>query len=168
MIEKVLFNKKEVEQIKALGNNFHQAEVYSSGVVDVNINVRNSLKYPFKDNSVFKHLIVPKLKSLGIKDIGYESMLLIYKEGHYFIKHQDRHSKVGRRKKTLVIQLSDADEYTGGYLKVANKAASKELGNVIVFDAATIHEVTKITSGFRYCFLAFLEESDLIKSKTLV
>ena len=168
MIEKVLFNREEVEKIKALAGNFHQAEVYSSGTVHVNTNIRNSFKYPFIDNNEFKHLIVPKLVSLDIKDIGFESMLLKYTEGHFFVKHQDRHSIQGARKKTLVIQLSDVDEYEGGYLKVGDKSASKELGNVIVFDAGHIHEVTKITSGITYCFLAFLEESDLIKSVTLL
>jgi len=167
MIEKVLFNREEVEQIKALAKNFYQAEVYDSGTVHVNTNIRNSLKYLFKDNSVFKELIVPKLTDLGVKDIGHESMLLKYYKGHYFTRHSDRHSNLGNRQKTLVIQLSDKDEYEGGLLKVGAKASSKDLGNVILFDAASLHEVTKITSGIRWCFLAFLEKSDLISKQTL-
>lgn len=167
VIERVLFNRKETEDLKALAGDFHQAEVYDSGTVHVNTNLRNSFKYPFKDNSVFKHLLIPKLSQLGIKDIGYESMLLKYTKGHYFKRHSDRHSNPGKRQKTLVIQLSDSNEYEGGYLKVGDKACSKELGNVILFDAASMHEVTKINLGIRYCFLAFLENSDLKKSVTL-
>jgi len=167
MIQKVLFNREEVDQIKALANNFYQAEVYDSGTVHVNTNIRNSFKHLFKDNSVFKELIVPRLRVLGVKDIGFESMLLKYYKGHYFTRHSDRHSSNGKRQKTLVIQLSDSSEYEGGVLNVGDKASSKELGNVIIFDAAKLHEVTKITSGVRWCFLAFLEKSDLIDKQTL-
>lgn len=168
MIQKVLFSKKETESIKNLAETYNKAEVYSNGEIKVKESVRNSYKYPFNDNSVFKNIIVPKLADLGIVDIGYESMLLKYTKGHYFIRHQDRLSTSGNRKKTLVIQLSSADDYDGGELKVLDETASKELGNVILFDAADFHEVKKIKSGTRYCFLAFLEQSDLVVKKNIL
>ena len=169
MIEKVLFTLEETEKLKSLAKGFELAPVYSQDQEKLKLSHRNSLKYDFNDSSEFKNIVFPKLHELGIKGIRSHAMIQKYTEGHYFKKHRDRTDKVyTNRLKTLVIQLSDESEYSGADLKVKTHTCSKVLGNVILFDASLIHEVTELISGVRYCFTAFLEKSDLnIKTSLL-
>ncbi|WP_412777024.1 prolyl hydroxylase family protein [Thalassospira lucentensis] len=74
--------------------------------------------------------------------------------------HYDWHSDVGasdvarRRKMTLVIQLSDPDEYEGGALQL-NPAghvfdAPMTRGTAIFFPSFVLHRVAPTTAGLRY------------------
>jgi len=58
------------------------------------------------------------------------------------------------RKLSIVIQLSDPEEYTGGNLQLLDEAgksyfAPRKKGTVIIFDARTQHRVLKVKSGMR-------------------
>lgn len=76
------------------------------------------------------------------------------KEGHF-----DWHSDIGdgklaaRRKLTLVVQLSDPDDYEGGALEVMPAAnlltAPRTRGTAAIFPAFALHRVTPVTRGAR-------------------
>jgi predicted 2-oxoglutarate/Fe(II)-dependent dioxygenase YbiX len=168
MVQKVIFSKEEVASILNSAGDFYQAAVYSGNTAGINTNIRNSLKHDFQDNSVFKDIILPKVKQLGIIDIANEAMILKYGKGHFFKRHQDVMSSTSKRKKNLIIQLSDTDDYEGGELEVDGTVASKEIGNVILFNCASFHEVNIIESGTRFCFLAHLQQKDLKKENYLM
>lgn len=58
------------------------------------------------------------------------------------------------RKLSVVMQLSDSDDYTGGNLQFLDESgksyfAPRKKGTVIVFDSRTQHRVLKVTSGVR-------------------
>ena len=58
------------------------------------------------------------------------------------------------RKLSIVIQLSDSDDYTGGNLQLLDESgksyfAPRKKGTVIVFDSRTQHRVLKVKSGVR-------------------
>lgn len=73
--------------------------------------------------------------------------------------HFDWHSDVGdgrlaeRRKLTIVVQLSEADSYTGGDLELMPGAgirtADRAQGAATLFPAFVLHRVTPVTSGAR-------------------
>ena len=168
MVQEVIFSKEEVNSLLNTAGDFFQSAVYSGNSGGINTNIRNSLSYDFKDNSVFKDIILPKVKHLGIIDIGNEAMILKYGKGHFFKRHQDVISTESNRKKNLIIQLSDIGDYEGGVLEVDGTFASKELGNVIIFNCASFHEVKIIESGTLLCFLAHLQQSDLKKENYLM
>ena len=169
MIEKVLFNREEVETIKALAGNFTPSNiVFNDKSNYISNSHRQSLQYNFNDNSSLKSIILPNLSGLGVLDISNEAILLKYSSGHYFKKHRDREDRNGKRIKTLIIQLSEESDYSGADLLVNDKLASKQLGNVILFDSGNMHEVTKLTSGERLVLVVWLEKNDILLKKTLV
>lgn len=58
------------------------------------------------------------------------------------------------RKLSIVMQLSDAEDYEGGNLQLMDENgktyfAPRKKGSVIIFDSRTQHRVLKVTSGIR-------------------
>jgi PKHD-type hydroxylase len=72
----------------------------------------------------------------------------------------DWHSDVGmsalsnRRKLTMVVQLSEADNYLGGELETNSdghiRAASRCIGSALVLPSFVLHRVRPVTCGNRY------------------
>lgn len=64
------------------------------------------------------------------------------------------------RKLSVVLQLSDPSEYTGGDLEILVRTspikAKKEKGSVIAFPSFTLHRVTPVTSGTRRTLVAWV------------
>jgi PKHD-type hydroxylase len=82
----------------------------------------------------------------------------IYKSSNsgHFAWHSDigaGHTS-GKRKLTLVLQLSGADTYEGGNLEIMPGAqiltANRAQGCISVFPSFTLHQVTPVISGIRY------------------
>ena len=95
-------------------------------------------------------------------------MILRYDEGHFFKRHADRLTQHGERRKNIIIQLSNKNDYEGGELIIDKTVVSKEIGNTVIFDCGILHEVKLLTSGTRYCFVAHLQKSDLEVKNTLI
>lgn len=74
------------------------------------------------------------------------------KQGRYK-KHTDIGGGFFHRKISIVVQLDDPEDYTGGDLLIypgdAALNAPKKQGDVILFPSYLIHEVTPLTSGER-------------------
>lgn len=74
--------------------------------------------------------------------------------------HFDWHSDIGkgqlaaRRKLTVVVQLSDPDDYAGGMLELRPDsnvhAAPPDRGTAVVFPSFVLHRVTPVTDGIRW------------------
>lgn len=85
-------------------------------------------------------------------------------EGHYDW-HEDvdlvSQHKIGQRKLSLVMQLSDPLSYKGGDLELACSGLSREevrkRGTVIIFPSLLKHRVTPVTEGTRYSLVCWLE-----------
>ena len=64
------------------------------------------------------------------------------------------------RKLSVVIQLSNPEEYEGGELKLHTShepiSITKEKGMVVMFPSYTLHEVTPVTKGERYSLVAWV------------
>ena len=63
------------------------------------------------------------------------------------------------RKLSLVLQLSDASEYEGGYLEVNNNKIirmKKQRGLIIVFPSWVSHQVTPVTYGTRQSLVSWV------------
>ena len=66
------------------------------------------------------------------------------------------------RKLSLILQLSDPDDYEGGEVQFMNSSgksffAPKTRGTILVFDSRTMHRVKKVTSGNRKSIVAWVE-----------
>jgi len=78
-------------------------------------------------------------------------------------KHYDWHPDIGpgknKRKLTVVIQLSDPKDYTGGDLIVqtgGEVTMKKGIGNIVVFPSFLLHKVCKVESGNRYTMISWV------------
>ncbi len=77
-------------------------------------------------------------------------------KGGHFAWHSDigHGLAAGKRKLTLVLQLSDPDTYDGGDLEIRPSAhiqlANRAQGSVSVFPSFELHQVTPIKRGIRH------------------
>jgi PKHD-type hydroxylase len=93
-----------------------------------------------------------------LTEFAESPQVAIYKssESGHFSWHSDIGSgtAAGRRKLTLVLQLSDAEAYEGGELEIMPGAqiltASRAQGCASIFPSFTLHQVTPVTNGTRY------------------
>jgi PKHD-type hydroxylase len=82
-------------------------------------------------------------------------------EGHY-TWHQDiGNGMASRRKVSITVQLSDADEYEGGDLELWGggewiRQAPRGKGNVVVFPSYLMHRVKPVTKGTRRSFVLWV------------
>lgn len=82
------------------------------------------------------------------------------KNGHY-TWHRDQSASISTsRKLSLVLQLSDPDEYEGGDLQIWTDAdpitVEKSKGMIAVFPSWAIHRVTPVTKGIRKSLVVWI------------
>jgi len=74
--------------------------------------------------------------------------------------HQDFCSEGPSRKLSLVLQLSNPNEYEGGELQLLTssdpEAIKKQRGLIVVFPSWTIHQVTPVTKGTRQTLVTWI------------
>ena len=109
---------------------------------------------------------------LPIDNLGWEFIVQKYPIGFEFKPHIDdvlgpNKTMLRKRYYTILIQLANKSEYSGGELWVRDSTdiqINQEIGNVSIFDTERIHWVTKITEGERWSCTIFLEKDALTKS----
>lgn len=169
--QKVLFTVDECKYLKTLFNddNFKRSRVSLKNDKDNQYSdVRTSEDIFLTFESDKKNVLINKLTDMGIVGIPQSFSVLRYDIGQQFKKHRDNsgsHSKrYDKRFKTVVIQLSNKEEYEGGSLIIYDNdkevMISNNIGNTIIFDSSLLHEVTKITSGRRYSIVFWLEKEN--------
>ena len=190
MIEKRLFTDKECEQIMNLeGGRWFESKTVNS--IDQELHSIN----PFRI-STQRQVLIPKdsfitenLKQFGVKkiiqtqkfryqeELDYDkskniASILKYTKGGKFKRHQDRGSKGTEwRYRTILIQLSNEDEYEGGDLSVWDTnnnetKISKQRGNAVMFDSRLYHQVHPLISGTRYVLVMWLPHESFEIKKT--
>jgi PKHD-type hydroxylase len=93
-----------------------------------------------------------------------------------FKKHKDigNDEFTNKRYRTLIIQLSNFDDYDGGDLiiwdenEVTETICSKEIGNMILFPSKLSHQAKPVTSGTRYVMTFFLTNEHFNLKNTLI
>ena len=108
-----------------------------------------------------KHFLLSNQQCFGV-DAGdfHQVQLATYTPGHgHHCWHEDsqwiqaENSSVLDRKLTLIVQLSHADDYTGGELRLDRGGLADGLfkqGDVIVFPSVLKHKVEAVTAGVRH------------------
>lgn len=107
-------------------------------------------------------------------DYPEEIQFTKYKENHFYNWHQDHIHKSessmnDQRKISVVIPLSNSDEYEGGDLEFCDPLASpmkkeniikndlfRQKGNIILFPSFVYHRVTKVTKGQRLSMVIWI------------
>lgn len=74
--------------------------------------------------------------------------------------HVDRYSDGPIRKLSVIIQLSNEEEYTGGNVEMMltrdYTLMTKKIGSLIIFPSYVLHRITPVTSGTRRSLLFFI------------
>lgn len=108
--------------------------------------------------------------SFGFRLDGFDEKLQVATYGANEQGHFDWHSDRGggplaaRRKLTIVAQLSKPGTYEGGELQLNPAgqpfAASREIGDAIVFASFVLHRVTPVTRGERHSLTCWVHGPD--------
>lgn len=131
-------------------------------------------EYAWFHDGIMKWIMELKLP---IERLGSEFIVQKYKVGFEFKPHIDdvlsNDKKTMKRKRhyTILLQLSETSEYSGGELWVRDNKdikVNQEIGNVCIFDHARLHWVTPITFGERWSCTIFLEEDSLSTNNSLI
>tara|TARA_R110000782_G_scaffold68953_2_gene138749 strand:- start:91 stop:675 length:585 start_codon:yes stop_codon:yes gene_type:complete len=140
------------------------------GVVDSNTR-RSTLKWLSKSQEtawVFEKLghVISSLNKdyfdFNLTGFGEELQLTNYSEENQgtYSWHQDFGGAGPSRKLSLVLQLSDPNDYEGGELQILNKkeptSVPKKRGLITVFPAWTLHQVTPVVKGTRQTLVTWV------------
>ena len=153
------------------------ASVYKEGDHDLNTNVRRSSIAWVFDNEV-KDMVDWHAFNINRMDYGFD---IAYRNCHdiqyteyrgdvngTYDWHDDLEGphlgKAFERKLSIIIQLTDPSQYTGGDLELMNidltdqhKDDIKMQGTIIAFPSFVKHRVSPVTSGIRNSLVTWLE-----------
>lgn len=178
MLQKVVFNNSEVDQILNLGQDWFDSKVTKKGTGGegyLDNNDRLSLECNLDVKKV-ESIVLPKLVEHDsyfhskVKSLTGQAILLKYNKGHFFRRHQDRiedNPIKSKRIQTIIIQLSDGDDYVGGDLLVGCDIADRIKGNLIIFESTRYHELTELISGTRHCLVTWVTSKDYKKLRLI-
>jgi PKHD-type hydroxylase len=83
-----------------------------------------------------------------------------YTEGYFYDWHKDYGNTPFPRKLSLVVQLSDPNNYKGGNLEFFQQDKLKPLpterGDIIFFPSTEYHRVVPVTDGLRYSLVTWI------------
>jgi predicted 2-oxoglutarate/Fe(II)-dependent dioxygenase YbiX len=180
VIQKKLFTKNECDYFKSLSNNkiFDRSKVTEYSSLNITSDHRTSQEVSISLDIDLSNMILQKIKEFGIKTLPNYFIILKYDKNQEFKRHSDSGVdnsgivEYPNRYKTMIIQLSEKCEYEGGELCIFEKdkelIASKDIGNVIIFDSSIEHCANKIEEGIRYSMVFWLSIDNFGLNKSLI
>jgi hypothetical protein len=161
IFEKVLFTPEECQYILSFADKFEPYKHYKQPECIVYL----------LDHPELREFLSIRNEEYGLREFPWYIKLLRYDVGVGFNLHRDTLGADGRIK-TIVVQLSDSNSYSGGDLQIEDSSnffkASRQIGSSVMFSSQKLHEVTPITEGVRYVMVTWLEEYNIHWNKSLV
>ena len=178
-MDDILFTSEECEWLKS----FYSEEEAIDGSKPIDIVTENGEVIPITfrqgkkgvkgffhntSNPKLINFLKERLYFLGIRNISSVKFIK-YQTGDVLGPHVDfgRYG-VEMNYKTLVVQLSNDTDYTGGDFCLWGIPQSRQQGSYSFFLRTVEHEVTKVTSGVRYSMSLFLTEDDIELKKSII
>ena len=170
--EEILFTKEECHKIISYATQWHDREIsvdYNAKQNKIGGKMLSHTLIWNDENKWFIERIVNWVNTIpNIKKIINNNIFAAYrnyKEGDYFIKHDD-HIKGGEERiYTIGVQLNSKKDFTGGEFKTYNgnneTILTFETGKVYIFNSSTPHSVDLITAGNRITLMLFVEKQNL-------
>ena len=157
-MQKVLFTKEECKKIRE-----SIKDSLAGGKDD--LWYRKYEEFLILDREILD-LVLEKIKVFGVDQLR-EGRILRYEEGCFFNLHADAYDEQPHRYRTIIIQLSNEEDYQGGKMLFGDDVLDKKIGTTAIFDSAILHGMEIIESGTRYSFVIWLERQDLGIQKKL-
>jgi PKHD-type hydroxylase len=167
-----VFTDEEIEKIKELGNALPQqrATVVAEDNELKSTDYRESEVAWMADEPKFRWIydkitacIKESNSAMWNYDIsGYDDELQFttyYDNNGHYDWHVDFGPTISNRKLSVVVQLTDPEEYEGGELQLLNPhvvSIERRKGMVVVFSSFVLHRVTPVLSGKRQSLVAWL------------
>lgn len=148
---------------------FSNARVYNKdGNFIIDKEIRNVLECRIPLPNWFEDKIKLFLYENGYeiqKSINFYAFLK-YTQGCYFKQHTDS-KKFGNsnRKVTVIVELSDREDYQGGEFILDSKLVEKNKGDAILFNYHDLHELKEVISGDRISFVGWVLDTELSSHK---
>ena len=168
---KNVLSSSELEQIFKLYNeSSNEVELYGEKLNRHNVSNKLGVfllsHFTPEEFESFNSKIISSIeKKEGIElDVSY-SRVLKYTKGCYIEKHYDIKTSQAQSGISIILQLSNQDEYLGGKAKIEDEEVVLLPGDVLYYTYQYEHEVTKILSGNRYVVNL---RAKLKKSNTLI
>ena len=139
--------------------------------------IRKDIVFSAEDSNKIDKTILTKLNLLGNEHFGIDLKCKErYKIGTYngdekgfYNQHTDTEGRTYYRKISVIICLSNKDDYQGGIFKFENlnKEFKFDKGDIIMFDSNLLHGVEPVLSGKRQVLIVFMwdVESEIIRIK---
>lgn len=175
------FNKETCDQIISLAKEIPEQEsvVGSDNQAKTNESIRKSkVRWLHKTMPQFKelhetlvdmfHISNRNAYGVDLSDV-FEMQFTEYRseEKGFYSWHIDTQFEsvmASHRKLSMVVQLSDPDDYEGGefefnslMLGAPPQEKLKKQGNVLIFPSFVLHRVTPVTKGTRYSLVTWME-----------
>lgn len=157
-----LFSQVECNLLRGVNRNFKSISKESNGSESYK-SFRNTHDAVVED-AFSLNLILNKLKLIGLHSLPTVHHQITY--GGRFATHTDVTSEP--RYKTIVVLLSNPNEYLGGVLSIAGSNTDTEQGSAIVFDVRTLHEVSELTHGKRHTLVMWTNKDNFNIPKTIL
>lgn len=171
----MLLSKEECKYVLSFWNESKSiaSSKYLEGKIDevntIKFRTRVSGRYLDTDNPTLRNFLLNKLSPIGIVSLPDYVKIARYCKGDYFEPHHDfNFYGNGAVFKTLVLQLTDQEDYEGGTLYVLDEPQSRTQGDYSLFLSKELHEVKLLTKGTRYSLTYHLSEKNFIYQKTII
>jgi len=168
-----VFTSEEIERIRVLGRRLGMNRAETGGAGQDCLEHRrsfNSWIYPNEHTSWIYQRLTDLIQENNQQFFNFdlsmiENLQFTYyssKENGCYKSHVDQLTwKLSHnRKLSIVVQLSDPNEYEGGDLRLHTShdpiLINKESGLVVMFPSYTLHEVSPVTKGERYSLVAWV------------
>ena len=172
--QEVILTKEECQTIIDLNHEFKRSRVHSGQSERALSKSRTSYESIIKSETI-SDLLLPKLLKYNIISLPEYCNVSRYVEGQWFEKHSDAgYANVHKRRfKTLIVQLSNPNDYKGGELVIWDQNENETIsdtpiGNMILFESKLLHQANKIKSGTRYSLVFFLTTDNFKIDKPLI
>jgi len=172
--ELILFSKEDCDWLLTKAGEYEQSGVaYAPTKEDAltrkgKINEKDRISYQCdmgQPTGELYDLLVDRLKPFDIAHLENSFIGFVrYFKGGFFTKHVDGPERAA----TVIIQLSESDDYTGGNLVVRDKIVGREKGNTVIFDTQTTHELTEVFSGTRDALVIWVDRNSIQKKRTIL
>lgn len=146
------------------GRQFHQAEIHADTAQARAYRQTEVMGLPNDDMlaaQMFSFAMFANSQARWMFDIGFIEPLQLarYTTGGHYDWHADQLVGQSPRKLSVVVLLSDPEDYKGGDLifdRVSEKPPTRARGSVIVFPSFKQHKVTPVTEGTRYTLASWI------------
>jgi PKHD-type hydroxylase len=166
------FTPEELEVIKTTGNSYPKQLAEVGGGEDSQVSDYRKSEISWIPEEPNNQWLYDKISQYAISankemwnfDIwGYHDTLQFtnyYGDGGHYDWHADLGPGISNRKLSVVLQLSDPNDYVGGELQMNTgggiTSVKKEYGLLCFFPSFVLHRVTPLTSGTRTSLVTWL------------